>query len=333
MICKAKPDVEAQALLDTGSGDAPAAGGRKMWPVVAGLMVVALCALVGVSARRHNIANLNPNLGEFVNGARKVDGPCRIVYYYHLPKTGGGSIVRHYGHQREVQMLRYESTMYVPPQNESLAYWESQDDASHWNKFIKPHALSPGNHFIAHHWGRPGMWQMKDRIATMRQQAKQQGCAFLSAITFRDPVDRDISDAMFRRLTGVNGEENYLGNEQMRFMLINSNHESKTIPRVLDKTTWPQALKNAKDILQGFDIVSTIEDIDQLSSRLDRFYGLSYEEPLEHVHKIDYSQLGVDEQELARMREKFSHRNNLDRELYRIARERSPVETAPPSRR
>ena len=60
------------------------------------------------------------------DGVRMVDGPCRIVYYYHLPKTGGGTLVRHFGSQPLVQMLRYESTMYVPPQNKSLFYWEHQ---------------------------------------------------------------------------------------------------------------------------------------------------------------------------------------------------------------
>jgi hypothetical protein len=43
-------------------------------------------------------------------------------------------------------------------------------------------------------------------------------------------------------------------------------------------------------------------------------------QPLGHVHKIDYAELGVDEAEMRRLREKFAGTNSLDTALYETAR-------------
>ena len=42
-------------------------------------------------------------------------------------------------------------------------------------------------------------------------------------------------------------------------------------------------------------------------------------QPLGHVHKIDYAELGVDEAEMRRLREKFAGTNSLDTALYERA--------------
>ena len=47
---------------------------------------------------------------------------CKIGYYYHIPKTGGGSLVRYFGHLPEVELLRYEATIHVPKENKTLWY-------------------------------------------------------------------------------------------------------------------------------------------------------------------------------------------------------------------
>ena len=43
-------------------------------------------------------------------------------------------------------------------------------------------------------------------------------------------------------------------------------------------------------------------------------------QPLGHVHKINYAEQGVDEQEMRRLRRKFARTNTLDTRLYALAR-------------
>ena len=209
----------------------------------------------------------------------------------------------------------------------------NQDDDAHWGKFVKPHALSPGNHFIAHHWGRQGMQQgMKEKLDNLRRAARERGCLFMSATTLREPVERDISDTVFRRVMGVKGEENYLGNEQLRFLLLNAKHTSNNIPASMDVKTWPNALQSAKKMLrEHFDVVTTIDDLEPLKQLIDKFYGIvEPSPPLEHIHKIDYEKYGIRGQELQRLTQKFRNADKLDLELYRIAQERSKRDTRRP---
>uniref|UniRef100_A0A7S0SMB4 Uncharacterized protein n=1 Tax=Mantoniella antarctica TaxID=81844 RepID=A0A7S0SMB4_9CHLO len=206
---------------------------------------------------------------------------CKILYYYHLPKTGGGSIVQYFGHTPGVQMLRYESTVYVPEQNKTLYFWEHQTSAAHWNQYIVPQALKPGLKIIAHHSGRYGMFQMRERLVELRARAAAQGCDFLAATTLREPVERDISDEVFRRMIGVSRIKTYLGNEQLRFLLVNSQQTSQQCPAVFDNkpVVRAQALAAAKRMLrEDFDLVATIEDLEVQKSAFLEFFGYPIEE-------------------------------------------------------
>jgi hypothetical protein len=51
-------------------------------------------------------------------------------------------------------------------------------------------------------------------------------------------------------------------------------------------------------------------------------------QPLGHVHKIDYAELGIDDAEMQRLREKFAGTNSLDTALYETARELATANSA-----
>ena len=201
---------------------------------------------------------------------------CKIGYYYHIPKTGGGSLVRYFGHLPEVELLRYEATIHVPKENKTLWYWEHQSSEDHWEKFVVPHALKPGKKLIAHHWGRFGMVGMEKRLERLRTRAEALGCQFMASTTFREPVERDVSDEVFHRITGA-GAGTYLGDEQLRFFLLNSQRENARFPPDMAKREEfaRDALSTAERILRkNFDLVATIEDLELQKNAFLAFFDV-----------------------------------------------------------
>ena len=75
------------AALGEGVGDA------ATWPTGASL------------ASRDDAAKTRGE-GVFPTAARDGEEACKIGYYYHIPKTGGGSLVQYFGHLPEVELLR-----------------------------------------------------------------------------------------------------------------------------------------------------------------------------------------------------------------------------------
>ena len=233
------------AALGEGVGDA------ATWPTGASL------------ASRDDAAKTRGE-GVFPTAARDGEEACKIGYYYHIPKTGGGSLVQYFGHLPEVELLRYEATKYVPKENKTLWYWEHQSSEDHWEKFVVPQALKPGKKLIAHHWGRFGMLGMEKRLARLRARAEAIGCQFMASTTFREPVERDVSNEVFHRITGT-GSGTYLGDEQLRFFLLNSQRENARLPpdMAAREDVARDALDAAKRILaKSFDLVATIEDLE-----------------------------------------------------------------------
>ena len=255
------------AALGEGVGDA------ATWPTGASL------------ASRDDAAKTRGE-GVFPTAARDGEEACKIGYYYHIPKTGGGSLVQYFGHLPEVELLRYEATKYVPKENKTLWYWEHQSSEDHWEKFVVPQALKPGKTLIAHHWGRFGMLGMEKRLQRLRERAEAKGCQFMASTTFREPIERDVSDEVFHRITGT-GSARYLGDEQLRFFLLNSQRENARLPpdMAAREDVARDALDTAERILANhFDLVATIEDLElQKNAFLAFFDAKSSKKPDDRV--------------------------------------------------
>ena len=296
-----------------------------------------------------------------------------------------------------MNLLRYESTKWVKPENKTLWHWEHASAESHWDDFIVPEALKPGNHLIAHHWGRFGMRDMRPRLRRLRAEARRRGCDFMASTTFRNPVDRDVSEDVFRRMhkreretaegdanerdaerplspgplakdhpPGLGGDQKnagalpagYLGDEQLRFFLLNSKRfDDAFLPRAPLRTRpalRSRALRLARAIMrEEFELVTTIEHLEAQKDAFVAFFGLGVTSPsprtnananaserdaaaaqkaapevgqteagdaLAHVHRIDYVKEGVSEAEMARMRRAYADTNDADAQLYRLAR-------------
>ena len=108
------------------------------------------------------------------------------------------------------------------------------------------------------------MLGMEKRLRRLRERAEAKGCQFMASTTFREPIERDVSDEVFHRITGT-GSARYLGDEQLRFFLLNSQRENARLPpdMAAREDVARDALDTAERILANhFDLVATIEDLE-----------------------------------------------------------------------
>jgi hypothetical protein len=117
---------------------------------------------------------------------------------------------------------------------------------------------------------------MEKRLERLRTRAEALGCQFMASTTFREPVERDVSDEVFHRITGA-GAGTYLGDEQLRFFLLNSQRENARFPPDMSKREEfaSDALSTAQRILRkDFDLVATIEDLELQKNAFLAFFDV-----------------------------------------------------------
>ena len=206
------------------------------------------------------------------------------------------------------------------------------------------------------------MVEMERKLADLRRRARAINCEVMTSTTLRDPIDRDVSDDVFRRMRGGGDAGiDYLGDEQTRFLLLNSERARDGVaPRDLygdhrARVEAEGALRAAMRTLRDdFDVVATIDDLEaQKDAFVDFLFGVNGGEdsddasatededkreemakvssaevsllshPLARVHAIDYEKEGVDDARMRALRTKFEQSNDLDKQLYRLAAEMS----------
>ena len=208
------------------------------------------------------------------------------------------------------------------------------------------------------------MVEMERKLADLRARAAAANCEVMTSTTLRDPIDRDVSDDVFRRMRGGGDAGiDYLGDEQTRFLLLNSERARDGVaPRDLygdhrARVEAEGALRAAMRTLRDdFDVVATIADLEaQKDAFVDFLFGAKankgegsdeasatededdreeaakvssavvslLSQPLARVHAIDYEKEGVDDARMRALRTKFEQSNDLDKQLYRLAAEMS----------
>ena len=98
----------------------------------------------------------------------------------------------------------------------------------------------------------------------------------MTSTTFRDPVDRDVSDTIFKRILGVS-TKNYIGDEQLRFFLIDSQRANARVPKNLAAhgDARRDAMRNATTLLRdAIDVVATIDELETQKNAFLNFFDL-----------------------------------------------------------
>ena len=120
---------------------------------------------------------------------------CKILYFYHIPRTGGGTLLNFFS-RLGVDVQRFERSKYAT-EGSDLEQLQALDEDEHWKR-VMDRVLNPGFHVIAHHVGRSGLLGMEERLASLRERAKVCRCELKSFTVMREPLLRDMSDVVAR---------------------------------------------------------------------------------------------------------------------------------------
>ena len=207
-------------------------------------------------------------------GATSGGNECKIVYFYHVPRTGGGSLVGYLANSR-LDVQRFERSKFAKNGTELFELQKLSDD-EHWNRIVE-NVLRPGSHVIHHHVGRAGLLDMGERLASLRRRAEGRGCGFKSFTILREPLRRDLSEAAARP-GGKGAKRDYL-DEQTRFLLVNAGNEvSKSWPKFLtsENTDLPGLLESTTELLEKtFDDIYVLNDEEAVVKEMNAFFGIA----------------------------------------------------------
>ena len=254
---------------------------------------------------------------------------CKILYFYHIPRTGGGTLLTFFS-RLGVDVQRFERSKYAK-EGSDLAQLQALDEDEHWKR-VTDRVLNPGNHVIAHHVGRSGLLGMEERLASLRKRAKLRRCELKSFTVMREPLLRDMSDVVAR-----NASEPLASNAQARFLLVNAGTKDATsiLPARLTSETasLPDVFSTTADLLlRNFDWFFTLEHPKAVVHAVTAFFSVpseattaSLEASMRHVS--DYSRAeaaAVDA--VVRAHADAQEADWLDRKLYAWARARETTD-------
>ena len=199
---------------------------------------------------------------------------CKILYFYHVPRTGGGSLVGYLANSR-LDIQRFERSKFAKNGTE-LFELQQLTDEEHWKRIVT-NVLRPGSHVIHHHVGRAGLLDMGERLASLRRQAETRGCGFKSFTILREPLHRDLSEAAAR--PARNGAKRDYLDEQTRFLLVNAGNEvSKSWPKFLtsENTDLPGLFESTTELLERtFDDIYVLSDEETVVKEVNAFFGIA----------------------------------------------------------
>ena len=244
---------------------------------------------------------------------------CKILYFYHIPRTGGGTLLNFFS-RLGVDVQRFERSKYAT-EGSDLEQLQALDEDEHWKR-VMDRVLNPGFHVIAHHVGRSGLLGMEERLASLRERAKVCRCELKSFTVMREPLLRDMSDVVAR-----NSSEPLASDAQARFLLVNAGTKDakSLLPARLTSETasLPDVFSTTADLLlRNFDWFFTLEHPDAVINAVTAFFNMprevataSLEASMRHVS--DYSRAeaaAVDA--VVRAHDDAQEADWLDRKLY-----------------
>jgi hypothetical protein len=142
---------------------------------------------------RENNLEVGSEVEEFTSAQQPTEQPpsleCGVYYYYHVGKTGGTSVL---DWQQKIAKMAYDEIkhidwFYVREYMDGM--WKFKLD-----KMIIPSVrklASTGNGWISihQHHRTPGLRMMIPLLQEWRENVEAKGCAFVTAVTIRKPLD------------------------------------------------------------------------------------------------------------------------------------------------
>lgn len=293
-----------------------------------------LKSLILESWKNKSVAALNSVDREKLSLPRQSATGCGVLWYYHLSKCAGTSILRW------LLQLRAEGAI-----QEVLDYtgfkklWSLHDFNA---KRLQPLVSKIDGKIVAvhQHHNTPGLWGMDKFFSDLQTELRRQGCSLVRLTVLREPSSRLISHVNYDiQLLHSQGKYNWnseadekasyeqylrmaleqngptdmnkqFDNSEVRYLLNNWGFHSHPFPMPFGSPD-DAPLESVMDVLSRFEEVGITEQVEKSLDRVAALLGLPHV-PLgtDNAAKKHDAELAPD------IRELLEKRTRLDRKLY-----------------
>jgi len=217
-----------------------------------------------------------------------------VLWYYHIGKCAGTSVLEWMLHLKATGGLTE-----VIDLSWDLGANFKQFDQHHLQPLVSSMTAKQVVAVHHHHQG-PGLWGMYSYFSSLQEQLNARGCALVRWTTLRQPeprlvshlnhdlqllhgsgIDQPTHDEYFRRVLSQAGPygksdfQNQYDNTQVRYTLNNWGYNNlvESFPMPFGAPN-ADALDTAIRILDGFEVVGLVEEIDKSFRRVTDIFSL-----------------------------------------------------------
>lgn len=225
-----------------------------------------------------------PRVHAHTHTHRNMKRKCGLLWYYHVPKNGGGSYLKYLQNKKKRrEIVDLFDLNHITTNRLNLILQEISAFAKN------PHGRLAAVH---HHHTGLGLVELEPIVRQYVLQLKTHGCDLFMATTLRDPCNRTLSALNFNNeaLTPESLKKWQVDlfttisydNPQIRYLLENQLTRNHSIPLGDVNQT---ALDKALTLLKSFAVVGRTEEYAAFVRRVEDVVVFSRDAP-PHVHKM-----------------------------------------------
>ena len=212
---------------------------------------------------------------------------CGVLWFLHIPKTGGTTLMRHFHANKGRNGWRYANMWKNPvPEEERGApgsghQWATWNISREWTHVVLDELAKPKPKLIVHsHHNMPGLGDAYMRDAILHPMAKSmrsKGCGVRFVTVLREPVAEIVSLMMFRHVPPSSFVECVEKNAEATSKYIMYNF----------RTQWPEMyrtgvptqeegealLQAGQDVLHNFSLVGRTDQLDDFVADINVMLG------------------------------------------------------------
>mmetsp|Transcript_5636 Transcript_5636/g.22156 ORF Transcript_5636/g.22156 Transcript_5636/m.22156 type:complete len:312 (-) Transcript_5636:606-1541(-) len=230
-----------------------------------------------------------------VGGGERGGARCGVVYFYHVPKTGGTTIARH--------LIRNGGCFNFFGRLQEYK-WEKDVERLH-ELFEQVNSKAGSRFCVHHHHAGPMLHEFLPQLREWRAKLEKKGCTMLLATVLREPYKQVLSELAFNHISReslgdwlikhqsvqtqyliFNHLEYYIGSTPFR----NGTTQTKTgLTLTFSINRNRTYIIEAKRVLDEFDLIGTTDCLHAFAARLDQFLGRNVTSP-KHENKTPQRQ-------------------------------------------